>query len=68
MSETTTEPAAIHQDIISGIMLAISGVHSGDATEATLIAKGIIVAIVKREIRHMAIDYTGQPTEKGTLV
>lgn len=61
--------AAINRAVLADLILAMSGVHSGDVEEANKIATAIVTAIAKGNVAHMAINYSAQPVGKeGALI
>lgn len=59
--------ASIDRDVVTDLVLAMSDDHSGDADEASKIARAIVIALASNKVRHTAINYAA-PATKGPLL
>lgn len=56
-AENVAHQRKINGEVLADMLVAMSQIHAGTATEAEEIAKAIIKALAKSEIRHCKIEY-----------
>jgi hypothetical protein len=54
--------------VLTGLIRAMSEVHSGTAEEADKCGRAIITAAAKGEIPHLTINYAASEVKEGALL